>query len=171
MSDPKRLVILKALTAHFETITPANGYVNDLSPKTAEERRVHRGKTVFSDDDPIPCVSILEALRPDDNPMQAGGGLHQKDSWPLLINGWGKHKASDLNPTDSAHYLMADVKRALGVLLKDDDGPRYMLGGVIEGLRVSPGVVRPPDESSERSYFYLPILVEVVERLDDPYAV
>jgi hypothetical protein len=45
-----------------------------------------------------------------------------------------------------------------------------MLGGAIDGLRIEPGTVRPPDETSARSYFYLRVVVDVAESLEDPYA-
>lgn len=167
MADSKRLQILKALSAHFETITPANGYQVDLT------NRVYRGRATFASETALPCVAILETLNPDRAPREAGAGLRIKDDWILLIQGWTEN-GSDEHPTDEVHNLMADVKKALGVLMREptptQPNSSYMLGGVIEGLRVEPGTVRPPDESSARSYFFLRAVVEVAESLEDPYA-
>lgn len=173
MSDSKRLVILKALTAHLAAITPANGYQHDLTA------RVYRGRAGFSAETLLPCLSILEAYNPDRNPLEAGDSLFQKDQWILLVSGWTDYDGDDTlgeePSTDAAHRLMADVKKALGKIIDPGEphnrNSSYMLGGVIEGLRVEPGTVRPPDETSARSYFYLRIVVEVAERLDDPYMV
>lgn len=166
MADSKRLQVLKALTAHLETITLENGYQHALAG------RVYRGRAVFGAETPLPCVSILEALNPDRNPREAGAGIQTLDSWILLIQGWTEDGA-EASPTDPAHNLMADVKKALGQLMRDgsptNPNPSYMLGGMIEGLRVEPGTVRPPDENSARSYFYLRAVVEIAESLEDPY--
>jgi hypothetical protein len=169
---PKRLMALRALTAQLETVTPANGYVNDLSPVSAEVPRVYRGRALFGDDDPLPCVSILEALHPDVQPDEADAGLRRKDKWILLVQGWALKEENEVHPTDAAHILMADVVQALGRVLHDEvPQANYMLGGAIEGMAIEPGVVRPPDETSSRSFFYLRVIVEIAERLDDPYGV
>lgn len=164
MADSKRLTILKRLTAHLETITTANGYQHDL------QGSVYRGRSVFGDDTPLPCLSIVEALNPDREPRIAGSGITQNEDWVLPIQGWVDDDAD--NPTDPAHNLMADVKKALGLLIKDtypEPNPAYMLGGIVSSVRIEPGTVRPPDESSARAYFYLRVVVGVTEELDDPY--
>lgn len=173
---PKRLMALRALTAQLETIIPANGYKFDLSPVvvagTPDVPRVYRGRATFGDNDPLPCVSILEALNPDHASNLAQDGLRRKDNWILLVQGWTEKKESDIHPTDDAHILMADVVQCLGRVLSDEiQQHNYMLGGLIEGFAVEPGVVRPPDETSSRSYFYLRVIVDIAERLDDPYGV
>ena len=173
MADSKRLQILKALTAHFETITVLNGYQFDLAG------RVYRGRSTFGSETALPCITILEALNPDRNPFEAGEGIRLKDSWILLVQGWtddgdGDGAGPNPHPTDDAHNLMADVKKAIGVLMREptptQPNPSYMLGGAIDGLRVEPGTVRPPDETSARSYFFLRVVIEVAESLEDPYA-
>lgn len=164
MPDSKRLTILKALTTHLEGITPANGYQHTLTGS------VYRGRAAFGDDTPLPCLSILEPLNPDREPRVAGAGVVQKEEWVLLIQGWVDDDED--NPTDPAHNLMADVKKRLGLVMKDTypiANSAYMLGGIIESLRIEPGTVRPPDENSARAYFYLRAVVGVTEELDDPY--
>ena len=166
MADSKRLHILKLLTAHLEGVTPANGYGHDLTG------RVSRGLWRISDETPLPWVNIVENLNPDRDPLETDERLLQRDSWILLINGWVDTDEQDVYPTDKAHALMADVKKRLSAIISP--GPPhspnadYMLGGVIEGFAVEPGVVRPPDESSTTAFFFLRVVVEVVEHLDDP---
>lgn len=167
MRDSTRLQILKLLTTHLETIRVANGYQHDLVGK------VFRGRATFGAQEPLPAVTILEALNPDREPRTAGNGIEIQDDWILLIQGWAPDGEPNA-PTDPAHRLMADVKMALGQILTEgtpqSPNQSYMLGGAIADLRVEPGTVRPPDESSARSYFFLRAVVGVAESLKDPYA-
>lgn len=171
--DPRRLRILKALTALLETITEAAGYSHTLSPISATQRRVYRGRATFGHNDPLPCVSILEGMNPDREPAEGGSGMVRKDNWILLIQGWAEKVETDVHDIDAAHYLMADVCKCLGQIIDDggegEKGPHYMLDGEIDEFNVEPGVVRAPDETSERAYFYMRVTVGVAERLDDPY--
>ena len=166
MADSKRLHVLKKLTTHLEGVTTVNGYDHDLTG------RVSRGLLRFSDETPLPWVNIIENLNPDREPADAGARLVQRDSWVLLINGWVDTDEADIYPTDKAHALMADVKRRLASILTPgaphSPNVDYMLGGDIEGFAIEPGVVRPPDESSTAAFFYLRVVVEIVEYLDDP---
>lgn len=175
MSDDKRLATLKALTTYLETeITVANGYQHDLT------NAVFRGRMFYSVSDPIPSISILENLNPDRFPRRAGGDDNASapdaaESWILLLQGWTADDKT--NPTDTAYPLMADVKKALAKLLKGKHpvtglgaDPNYMLGGLIHGLKVEPGTVRPPDEISAKAYFYIRLILGFNEKLADPYS-
>lgn len=159
MADSYRLSVLKALTNHLKTITPANGYTGyDLS------NAVFRGRTVFGEDDPIPMVSILEAPRSDIGTF-AGENQHRKEDWSLLIQGWAYDDI--VNPTDPVYGLMDVVETHLFRLVQVDNTSgnavypaEYLLGRSIAGLTVSPGVVRPPMEQvSSKAFFYLPIRI------------
>lgn len=170
MADSKRLLALKALSEHIQTtVTKANGYQHDLAG-------VARGKLKFSGMD-VPFVVVNEAIDLDQDMPQAGSGLQVLDAWPLYVQGWAEDDTE--NPTDPAYRLMADVQKALARILIDEEkinrvptpNESYMLGGAIEGFVFGPGRVRPPDETSAYSYFYLPVVMHVAERLDDPYAV
>ena len=165
MTDPKRLVVLKELTAPLEGITPANGYQHDMTG------RVYRGRSSFSSETLVPCINILEPLNPDRNPNVTDQGLVQSEQWVLLIQGWADDNED--NPTDPAHLLMADVKKRLAEMAKDTyptTNPLYMLGGKIAGLYIEPGTVRPADENSARAFFYLRLVLTITEQLDDPYS-
>jgi hypothetical protein len=166
MADSKRLHILKLMTAFLEQITVANGYEHDLTA------RVSRGLNFVSAETPLPWVNIIENLNPDRDPLEVGESLQQQDDWILLVQGWVETDEEDLYPTDKAHALMADVKRRLSRIIDpgspQERNPEFMLGDVIEGFVCEPGVVRPADETSSTAFFYLRVVVKLVEHLDDP---
>ena len=161
MADSKRLAIAKALTNVLETeVAVANGYQHDLAGK------VHRGRVTFSVREALPRVAIMETLNPDREPIRAGWQPTQKDSLILLLQG---HAEDDQDhPTDPAHLLMADVKKALARIMLTTS-PYFRLGGLIADFNMEPGIVRPPDELSSMAYFYMRVRLEVVEHLADPY--
>lgn len=174
MADSKRLAALKALTNHIETeITVTNGYQHTLTGA------VYRGRSTFDDDDPLPCVSVLENLNPDRFPREAGGDDNvrapvQLDQWILLVQGWVVDDKK--NPADPAHLLLADVKKALAKLKRgghpltgEGQHANYLLGGLIVGITVEPGIVRPPDQTSAKAYFWMRVILKFVEDINDPY--
>lgn len=163
MADSKQLRILKGLTTHLEGITPANGYEFDLTG------RVYRGVTRFGADRPLPFVSILESLRPDPQPQEAGAErMTREDGWELLVQGWVDE---DQNfPTDLLYQLKASVEKRTAEIVQEAS-PVYRLDKLITSLRIGPGVVRaatPQPGGAEA--FYLPLLVRYVINLADPFA-
>lgn len=168
---PKRLAILKALTAHLQLITPANGYAYDLS------QSVFRGKSVFSpDSSPIPMLSLLENGKPDVGNFAGGGKVKYAEEWSLLLQGFAENDQD--NPTDPAYYLHAVVSQHL-IKIVEEDSVRgrpvypefYRLGGLIADLYVGPPVVRPPDNQvSSTAFFYLPLRVGFQTDITNPYA-
>lgn len=163
MTDPFRLRILKALTEALEEINPDNGYTHDLRGS------VFRGRDIFGEGDPLPMVSILEAVdeKAQLAPPKAGGT--QAGPWELLIQGFLDDDL--LHPTDPAHRLMAEVKKRLAQeKVRERQRNILGMGGKVADLNISPGVVRPPDEDSAKAYFWLRLTLEVVENLLDPYA-
>lgn len=163
MADPTRLRILKALTSALESITPANGYRHDLSGK------VFRGRDIFGYKDPLPMVAILEQIEEQEQQPapRAGGTAH--GPWTLQLQGFVADDRD--NPTDPAHYLMAEVKqRLIEERLRDHQRDILGMGKVITELRLSQGVVRPADEISDKAYFWLRVTLGVVENLNEPYA-
>lgn len=173
MTDSKRLACMKALTAHLEDeVSVANAYKHNL------DGCVFRGRLFFGADDPLPMVSILESINPDRFPNQVGeeDGIEvdQRDNWTIQIQGWTED--DKLNPTDNAYELMADVKKALALLVLEDPQqgiglhPSYRLGGLIIGMHYEPGTVRPPDEQSSKAFFWMRVILKFVENVNDPYA-
>ena len=163
MKDPFRLRVMKALTAALEEIGPAAGYQFDLSGK------VFRGRDIFGDSDPLPMVSILEAIEEQAQITAPQAGPTSTGPWELLIQGFVEDDFQ--NPTDPAHRLMAEVKKRL-VQERIRDRQYNILGmnGQVTDLKISHGVVRPPDEVSGKAYFWLRLTLVVVENLQDPYA-
>lgn len=163
MADPFRLKVLKALTAVLEEITPTNGYNHDLSGK------VFRGREIFGEDDPLPMVSILEAIEQSEDIAPPESSPNFKGPWELQIQGFVEDDRQ--NPTDPAHHLMADVKKRLvAERVKERQYNIFGLEGKVFELRISPGVVRPPDDVSAKAYFWLRISIEMIENLMDPYS-
>ena len=165
LPDPYRLRVQKAVSAALKEITPANGYLHDLSAA------VFRGRNIFGEPDPLPMVSILEAPIQPDQPKTPDGGATQNGEWELVIQGFAED--DKFNPTDPAHRLLADVKKRLGIEAKKYvPGKGYAtfgMGGKLGKLVIGPGVVRPPDEISSKAYFWLTIRLGLVEDMDDPY--
>ena len=162
MPDPFRLKVMKALTLALEEIAVADGYQHDLAG------RVYRGRVMFGERDPIPMLSILEVPLPLDQIVSPRDATASAGGWDLMIQGFVEDDAK--NPTDPAHRLLADVKKRLAL-----EKRRVTLGEVfginaISGIRIGPGVVRPPDEVSAKAYFWLGLVIEMVEDLADPYA-
>lgn len=161
-NDPFRLRVLKALTTSLKQITVANGYKHNLSTS------VFRGRDLFGEDDPVPMVCILEATDEDAQFDSPRGSGDQYGDWPLLIQGFADDDPE--NPTDPAHYLMADVKRRLAEERKRGRGFDILgMGGVVDALEFSAGIVRPVDAYSAKAYFWLRLNLRIVEDVTKPY--
>ena len=173
MADSKRLATLKALTTYLATeVSIANGYKHDLADK------VFRGRMFVSVNSPLPMVSIMENIDPDRYPRVAGGEHEApttKEGWILLLQGWCEDDVD--NPTDPAYELMADVRKALakirrrpGPLDPDVENPNHLLGGLISGMTMEPGIARPPIEQvSAKAFFWMRVVLQFVEDQNDPY--
>lgn len=175
MADCKRLATLKAYTAYLMAeVSVDNGYEFDLSGL------VFRGRNKFTKDDPDTMVSVLEAPETDRNTATAGledgeEGMQSSEQWIWLVQGWTPDDPD--HPTDSAYNLMADVKKATMKLNVKMDRlgnevrlPSTQLGGLIDGIRCEPGVVRPPDEVSPDAFFWMRVVVDFHEDVTDPYS-
>jgi hypothetical protein len=175
LTNPLRLQIQKNLSDLLRTISPANGYVFDFSgAEDSDDNRVFRGRSIFGDGDPVPMISILESPIPlDQLPVPDGSGFGQ-GGWELVLQGFVDDDKN--NPTDPAHVALADVRKCLAIEAKklslmDDDNSFLGLPRIITGVNIGTGVVRPPDEVSAKAYFWLLIVLELVEDITDPYEV
>jgi hypothetical protein len=163
---PFRLRVLMNLTTALTEITVANGYKYDLTDS------VFRGRLLFGEDDPLPMASIIEPALPEEfYGSMPDGANFSPDMWNLVIQGWVEddHK----NPTDPAHILLADVKQRLILERKKTAGLNRNalgMGKRLTGIEIGPGVVRPPDQQSDRAYFWLTLKLGIVENLEEPYA-
>jgi len=180
MADSKRLRTLKALTNWLaQEVSIANGYKHDLADS------VFRGRLLFTDDDPIPAVAINEGLNPDRDARRTESDDDSRRSslekWSLQVQGWAKEDPR--NPTDAAYELMADVKKALGKLAsprlaeegaqinmgEGDSINAYCLGALVAGIEIEAGTVRPPEQTSEKAFFWMRCILKFHERVTDPY--
>lgn len=169
MSDTKQLTILKRLTALLERINP----VDDPTAEFDLRGRVFRGRTIFGDEEAPPFVSILESLRPDPTPAIAGyDKLFRSEQWELLIQGWA---ATDpANPVDALYELKGALEKQLSRVQATNPVPSsdYRLGNnLIIGIRIGPGVVRAlTPQTGSREALYLPVLIEYMSNVSDPWA-
>ncbi len=185
--DPFKLRVLTAFTAAFKTITPDAGYVNDLSDQVTLDEddveidrkgRVFRGRGWFGEDDLLPMVSVLEGVNPadevDEQPIDTTTG---EFDWPLLVQGFVDDDPE--NPTDPAYRLLADVRQRLaverarkasGTHQPDPFGLGLAGRNRIVSISIGPGVVRPADDVSSKAYFWLTVVLRIVDNASTPYA-
>jgi len=150
-----RLEVMKALTTLLQGITPANGFDFDLSSS------VFRGRMTFGEDDPLPMVSLLEAPNPKPG-ISSEGNRQFLNPWEIIIQGFMQDDFN--NPTDSAYVLMEEVKTKLRETKADQDGYNILgLPKVVTKMNIGSGVVRPPDEASNKAYFWLVLTLEILD--------
>ena len=163
---PLRLRVLMALTECLKDITVANGYATDVGENW------FRGRVIFGENDPMPMGCILEVPIPLDQTPPPVDSEFSSGGWEIMLQGFVEDTPE--HPTDPAHYFMADVKKRLvrekrkALAMEAEEGI-FGLGNFVTGLRIGPGVVRPPDEISATAYFWLTITLDMVEDVSDPY--
>lgn len=161
MADSRRLRILKALTTQLETVATTAGYEYDLAGK------VFRGRVSYGEETVKPWVGIFE-LRPEE--VIRAGETVNKDEWYVGVQ--GEVDAHAIHPTDPAHNLMADVKKAIGQVLKDSPtnrNPNYMFGGLVTDIRMDGGMTFVPKENPAVAAFALRLTLVTAEDLENPY--
>lgn len=169
---PFRLQVLDAMSQVLQRITKNNGYTYDLSES------VFRGRLVFGDDDPVPMVVINEAPLPEGpTPAKPASGVWE-GGWDLMIQGWVDDDKK--HPTDPAHFLMADVRKALAIERREQMQRRpgqgvinnlFGMGGRVLDFQIGASVVRPAEERvNELANFLLSVTLHIAEQMDDPYA-
>lgn len=172
LRNPLRLEVQYRICDALREITPANGYVTDMSGDN-ENNKVFRGRLIYGDTDPVPMLSLLDVPIPIDQLPAPSDSPDSSGKWELMIQGFAVDDR--VNPTDPAHVLMADVKRRLAIERTkanwrvSEDGI-FGLGRRVTGLYIGSGIVRPPDEISAKAYFWLNMVLDLTEDLDDPYS-
>lgn len=163
-----RLAVLTQLTDWVAGVTPANDYAHDLTGK------VFRGRLRYGANDPIPMVSFVEDPTSKVTVPASRGVETVALSWPLLVQGFVDDDHD--NPTDPAYRLMTDVRKRLSELRKTQkDRPNEaILGFTAKGQRIDDlilgaPIVRPPDEVSDKAYFWLPLTLSLVENPATPF--
>jgi hypothetical protein len=164
MQIPTRLRALIALTELLQAITVADGYQHDLATS------VFRGRVLFGSDDPLPMLAIVERPVEDLGGVESPRGSQvQRTLWDLLVQGFVRDDKA--NPSDPAHYLLADVKKRLAIERSERRQPNLLgMEGRVADMQIGAGVVRPPDDTSTMTMFWLPLTLELVEDLSNPFA-
>lgn len=174
IQDPLRLKIIKALTAKFKTITPANGYQMDLADEAGGVSRVVRGKLFLGDDDPRFIVSILEPPSAVEAVKSGPDNTSRANEWDILIQGWA-HDDADNEPCDLAYALAADVTRCLALEKKGLQTGRpgatniLNMGPRLTEIRIGTPVVRPTENVSEYGVFYIILTLKIIEDMANPF--
>lgn len=171
MADSYLLTVEKALASHIEAEVSGAGRPLDVTGA------VFRGRASYGRGDPSPMISILQSPDIEVETNSAGTETLRKGSKLYLVQGWVEDDPR--NPTDPAHEMLAEVKRAVAALMGDFDDPKYGLRQhsannqpLVESIDVGVGLVRPPDEvSPSQAYCWLPVRIGLVESIDDPYAI
>ncbi len=157
---PIRLLIKKRLTTILSNITPDAGFNHDM------KGRVFRGRATFGDNDVVPMISILESPAAIEQMISQADNTGNIGFLELHLQGFLEDDFN--NPTDPAHMLMADVKKALALEKKRED--KKILGvEQIMNMEIGGGVVRPPDEISNKAYFWLTIVLKFYEDMLKSY--
>ena len=165
---PFRLRVLDGVTNVLKSITVANGYRHDMA------EAVFRGRLVFGDDDPVPLIAINEAPLPDTPTLAKPASGVWEGPWELMIQGWVDD--DKLNPTDPAHFLMADVRKALAKERSEQLRPGrgnnlFGMGGLVTDFQIGASLVRPAEEQvNELANFLLSVTLQIAENMNDPYA-
>ncbi len=159
---PFRLEILNRMTTALEAVAIEDGYLHDL------EGKVFRGRARYGENDPLPLVSIIEDPRPIDGVEASRGAQTRVTPWRLIVQGFVEDDPA--NPTDPAYRLAADVAKALSALRTSRDKGQYILGiKRIDDLGIASPIVRPPDDVSDKAYFWLPVTLSLVEDPANPF--
>lgn len=170
---PFRLLVKQRLGDRLKTITPANGYTNDLSDFDQDGvtiERVYRGRTEFGDNDPLPFVSINEDPRVLEQVTGSAGSTSRAGEWELILQGFVPD--DELNPTDPAQYLAAEVAEVIAAEMKR--GENYFdLGDrkpCVTGIKMGAPFCGPADgEISDVAFFLMKVTLTLSEDLAEPF--
>lgn len=177
---PKKLRVLKKLTALLEGINPTNTDPATGDPYALDLRgKVFRGISVLTVDAAEDTISILEMPRQEIT-SAIGTGLVRNDQWMMMLQGWPADDPD--NPSDSAYLLSAMCEQRLARIALEKSNGRgplfpedFMLGKHGDEYELTtftflPGVVRPPEDTASRlAMFYMPLVLGVKVNVADPY--
>ncbi len=159
---PTRLLVMQRLTEVLEEVEVQGPYAASLVGS------VFRGRGYFGESDPIPMISILEAIEGAEKIPEPVDSPKRKSVWPLLIQGFVEDDFD--NPLDPAYYLLAAVEKRLVEERTRSKGMDILgLGNVVTRMSISPGVARPADEVSGKAYFWIRLDLTMVECVEAPY--
>ncbi|MGA1831676.1 hypothetical protein [Rhizobium wenxiniae] len=164
---------MKAITAQLQTITPANGYTNDMSDFTDEAGRpmprVFRGRVDFGDSDPLPMLVVVEDPKSDETSNGGVSGGAAMNVFRVVVQGFVADAAHALDP---AYVLSAEVTQAL--VAAKTRGNVLGLGRVMPSITAmsigQPKHRTPPGSGSDVTHFAIPITLTLAENLEAPFA-
>lgn len=172
---PFRLAVMQNIAKALGEVT----YENYDGKQVSLAGRVHVGVSSLSDSEYPAEVSLIEPPLADDAILSYESNTASKYTLNLLVQGFAReNSASDSEMgTIPAYYLAAALKKRLVEGKAEQDrynrrqpfGMRPENGNAIDEVHINTGVVRPADESSSRCFCWIPIVVEVVESLDNPF--
>lgn len=166
---PFRLKVLVKLTELLQGVQrsmpgAAATYSYNLAPDDDfPDGRVLRGRVAYGSDDPLPMLAIVEdpkQLERDAVPLRETDA--SPGDWDLLFQGFIKD--DPVHPTDPAYFLAADTVAKLSEanVIRNILGLGYKKPAV-EQLHIGAPVIRPPDDISATTYFWLPVRLRLVE--------
>ncbi len=171
--EPVRTAILKALTAHLETIEYDSYNTHHYSLANS----VFRGRSVFGDEVHEPFLNILEKPRQLLGPVAGESKTIRDDTWDLMIEGFAPDDKK--HPLDPATELLAYVEQRMSRLLlqkTNGAGPVYpeehLLGmkGIVTSVSFIIPIVRPPNvDVSDTAFFYMPLSIGVKTDMASPF--
>lgn len=164
MSDCLRLRVLKAITTALKTISPANGFEDDVSDA------VFRGRAYYGADDPLPMIGLIEPPVSDDPLYGRADSTVNAAPWSVIVQGFVRD--DKMNPTDPGYRLQSAVRKVLAAEkartgVGGDRRTPNILGmeGAVTKLEIGSPIVRPSDDISTVAYFWILIRITLVEDL------
>lgn len=170
----QRLMLLEAVGEHlYTTIKIADGYTHDLSK---DNMRI--GAQFLPTGTKSPFICVFEHLNsnPDqgmEGVKQVGGNDDPAILYPVKFDISGSSKTEDAySPARATYELMADVKKAFGLLDQyiKDGVPFY--GVTLVDVAHDPGAILPQSMSEQRTLvpmFVVQLGIRIVESAADPY--
>lgn len=169
MSLSIRAQAINGLAETIRSITPANGYVFDLSSS------VYVGEVKFGDEAKPPFIAILEPPIVLHKQKYVYNCQQQEYSIDLIVQGFvEKNVTNQFDGTAMGYALLAEVRKAIATEVRDKGlnlTQRNIFGAgrnLVE-VKMDHGIVRPADEMSTLSYFWMTMTLDIFEDAINPY--
>lgn len=169
-----RLMLLRAVGQHLQdTIKKANGYTHDLS-----KNNMRLGAQFLPTGTPLPFVCVFEHINqnPDQNTegtKPVGGNDDPALLYQVKFDISGSSRSDDAYcPADLTYELMADVKKACGLLDQYIKEGALFYGVPIQAVVHDPGAILPQSAVEQRTLapmFIVQLGIRIVESAADPY--
>lgn len=159
---PLRVRILKRIQEQMSAdIIAGSTYFHTLA------NRVYVGRTRFDLNDEVPFVTIMEVPVAPEQMQQERGAASTAGKWELIVQGFAQESEDRACRflTERAYMLEQDVRCwLLANLVKSQmdssPGPSSVFGfREIHRIEVVRGIVRPDEEQSTVSTFYIPLTI------------